>query len=170
MTTTPQGGIVKLKNKCFAVSVLLCALTAGVVANADIVRRVGAEDLVAATCGFGLRPQAGKSVRGRPLCVAGNVYENGIGMIPEGAVGFKSDGNVVAFDALVGIDDGGLDFKTTTNRKAKAEFRVWADGRVVRSVSVREGQKPVALHADLAGAKEIVLETKSCAPWIAIEY
>ena len=154
--------------KTFLLGAALCAAGIAATSFADV-RHVGADDLAAATSGFGLKPQADKSVRGRPLTVAGTVYGKGIGMIPEGAVGFKSDGGVLAFDALVGIDDDCGEFKTTRSRVAKAEFRVWADGRVVHSVAVQEGQEPVPVHVDLAGAKEIVLEAKSCAPWIAIE-
>ena len=148
-----------------ALAAAFCTLAA----LAESVRYVGAGDFAAASCGFGLRPQADRSVRGKPLTVAGKVYEKGFGMIPEGAVGFRADGDVVAFDALVGIDDNCKDFKTSKNRKAKAQFRVWADGKVVHSVAMIEGQKPVAVHVELAGAKEIVLEAKSCAPWIALE-
>jgi len=154
--------------KKFLLGAALCAASLAATSFADV-RYVGAGDLAVATSGLGFKPQADKSVRGRPLTVAGTVYEKGIGMIPEGAVGFKADGNVVAFDALVGIDDDCKEFKTTKNRTAKATFRVWADGKVVHSVAVQEGQKPVPLHVDLTGAKEIVLEAKSCAPWIALE-
>ena len=137
--------------------------------GADGVAYVGADDLKAASCGFGFRVAADKSVRGRPLTVAGKTYARGVGTHPESAIGFRANGLVRAFDALVGIDDEFADYKTTKTRHARAEFRVWADGKVVESATVEEGQKPVAIHVDLAGVREIVLETKSCAPWVATE-
>ena len=155
--------------KTIAATLACAAALCGTAFGENAERYVGADDLAVATCGFGLKVQAGKSVRGRPLTVAGRVFEKGVGMHPEGAVGFTSDGGALAFDALVGIDDGCNDFKTWKTRKAKATFRVWADGKVVHSVSVVEGQKPVPVHVALEGAKEIVLEAKSCAPWIATE-
>lgn len=130
---------------------------------------VGNEHLEAASCGFRLKTMADRSVRGRPLTVAGKTYARGVGTHPESAIGFRANGLVAAFDALVGIDDEFSDFKQWKSRKARAEFRVWADGKVVKSVTVGEGQEPVELHVELAGAKEIVLETKSCAPWVATE-
>ena len=137
--------------------------------GADGVAYVGAEDMKAASCGFGLRTVADMSVRGRPLTVAGKTYGRGFGTHPESAIGFRSNGKVSAFDALVGIDDEFADFKENKRNTARAEFRVWADGKVVKSVTAVEGQRPIELHVDLAGAREIVLETRTCAPWVASE-
>ena len=138
--------------------------------GADGVMYVGAEHLKAASCGLGLKAVAGQSVRGRPLTVAGKTYKRGVGTHPESAIGFRANGLVTAFDALVGIDDDFAEFKQSpAKRLAKAEFRVWADGKVVKSVTVMEGREPVELHVDLEGAREIVLETCSFAPWVAAE-
>ena len=139
--------------------------------DADGVMYVGAEHLKAASCGLGLKAVAGKSVRGRPLTVAGKTYKRGVGTHPESAIGFRANGLVTAFDALVGIDDDFADFKQSKAQcQAKAEFRVWADGKVVKSVKVVEGSEPVGLHVDLEGAREIVLETCSFVPsWLAAE-
>ena len=128
-------------------------------------------DLAGATCGMGKRVQAKKTVDGHALTVAGKTYEHGIGTHPESAVLFRANGKVQAFDALVAIDD---DAKTAGSGKSygkpTAQFKVWADGRVVwSSGDLKLGQKPVAVHVELAGAKEIILETVSGPSWTAFD-
>ena len=101
-----------------------------------------------------------------PCAVAGKDCGCGIRTRPESAIVFRSNGLVTAFDARVAIDDGGKALKHG-DRASGAAFRVWADGRIVwSSGQVKEGAAPVRAHADLAGAKLIVLETTTTAPWI----
>ena len=128
-------------------------------------------DLAGATCGYGKRPQACKTVDGNPLTVAGKAYAHGVGTHPEGAILFRSNGKVTAFDALVAIDD---DAKRAGSGKSygkpTAQFRVWADGRIVwKSGEVKLGQQPVAAHVDLSGAKEIALEVSGGRQWTAFD-
>lgn len=128
-------------------------------------------DLSGATCGMGKRVRACQSVDGHPLTVGGVQYKSGFGTHPESAILFRADGKVLAFDALVAIDD---DAATAGSGKSygkpMAEFRVWADGRVVwSSGELKLGQKPVEAHVDLAGAREIVLETTGCGEWSAFD-
>ena len=128
-------------------------------------------DLAGATCGMGKRVQARKTVDGHALTVAGKTYEHGIGTHPESAVLFRANGKVQAFDALVALDD---DAKTAGSGKSygkpTAQFKVWADGRVVwSSGDLKLGQKPVAVHVELVGAKEIILETVSGPSWTAYD-
>ena len=126
-------------------------------------------DLSASSCGMGKRVQARKSVDGNPLTLFGKTYARGFGTHPESAVVFRSNGKVTAFDALCGID---ADSKAANRYKRHASviFKVWADGKVVwTSKSVRDDAKPVAAHVELAGAREIVLETVGDARWFAFE-
>ena len=128
-------------------------------------------DLSGATCGMGKRVRACQSVDGHPLTVGGVKYESGFGTHPESAILFRADGKVLAFDALVAIDD---DAATAGSGKSYgkpiAQFRVWADGRVVwSSGELKLGQKPVEAHVDLAGAREIVLETTGGGEWSAFD-
>ncbi len=47
---------------------------------------------------------------------------------------------------------------------------MWADGRIVwKSEPLKLKQKPVAVHVDLTGAKEIVLETSGGPQWTALD-
>ena len=140
-------------------------------AEAPGVRSVESFDLSAATCGLGKRLQVGKSVDGHPLTVGGKVYERGFGTRPESAILFRANGKVTAFDALVALDDDAARAGSGKSYgKPTASFKVWADGRVVwKSGDVKLGQKPVAVHVDLTGAKEIVLETTGGKEWTAYD-
>ena len=128
-------------------------------------------DLSGATVGCGKRLLACKSADGNPLTVAGKTYAHGFGTHPESAILFRANGKVTAFDALVAIDD---DAKHAGSGKSygkpTARFKVWADGRIVwSSGDVKLGQKPVAAHVNLAGAKEIILETTGAGKWTAFD-
>lgn len=140
-------------------------------ANAPGIAYVDEMDVSAATCGMGKKVLACKSVDGHAITLAGKTYARGIGTHPESAVGFTANGKVTAFDAVVGIDD---DAKTAgrgrSYGKPTAEFRVWADGKVLwRSGELKLGQDPVSVHVDLTGTKEIVLETIGGGVWTAFE-
>ena len=132
-------------------------------------------DLSAASCGHGLSVRAGLSASGTPLTISGQVAARGFGTRPESAVAFVANGRVRSFDAQVGIDANAASIKHYKGRRAKqfpagARFRVWADGRVVcDSGPVKEGEPAKAVHAELTGAREIVLETQSLAPFCALD-
>ena len=138
-------------------------------AAASEVRYVDEFDLSGSTCGLGLRTLPRQSVGGHPLTVGGKVYERGFGSHSEGAIGFRADGRVDAFDVLVGVDDDATAAKRS-DRQAKMVFKIWADGRIVwTSPVLQEGMRPVPVHVDLKGVREVVLETSSSAPWLAFE-
>ena len=91
-------------------------------------------DLSGATCGMGKHVRAGKSVDGNPLTVGGKTYARGFGTHPESAILFRANGKVQAFDALVAIDDDAKDAGSGRSYgKPTAQFRVWADEKVVWS-------------------------------------
>ena len=128
-------------------------------------------DLSGATCGMGKHVRAGKSVDGNPLTVGGKTYARGFGTHPESVILFRANGKVQAFDALVAIDDDAKDAGSGRSYgKPTAQFRVWADEKVVwSSGALKLGQKPVAVHVDLAGVKEIILETSGGPSWTAFD-
>ena len=128
-------------------------------------------DLSGATCGLGMKLQAKASVDGKPLTVSGKVYERGFGTRPESAVMFRANGKVSTFDAFVAIDDGAKSAGPGKSYgKPTAQFRVWADGKIVwNSGDVKIGQKPVETHVDLIGAREIVLETTGGGEWTSYD-
>ena len=156
--------------RTLAILLLSVAASAGAAENAAI-RFVDAFDLSSAVSGHGRPVTPRRSVDGHLLTIAGRVYERGFGTRAEGAVGFSANGKVRAFDALVGLDDDSVPAaKGKIHGDPFAVFRVWADGKVVwTSGVVKAGQKPVAAHVDLLGAREIVLETTGGGAWNLLE-
>lgn len=147
---------------------LMAAWFAGAVVASEV-RYADEFNLAGSVCGLGKRTLPRQSVDGHPLTVGGKVFVRGFGSHSEGAVGFRMDGRVEAFDALVGVDDDAMAARRG-DRQPKVVFKVWADGRIVwTSPVMQDGMKPVAAHVDLKGAREIVLETSSSAPWLAFE-
>ena len=139
--------------------------------EACITAAVETFDLSGATCGMGKKVRKRMSVDGNPMTVGGKVYAHGFGTHPESAVMFRTDGKVVAFDACVAIDDDAAKAgRGNSYGKPTANFRVWADGCIAwSSGDVKLGQQPVAVHVDLSGAREIVLETTGGRSWTAFE-
>ena len=145
-------------------SALVCAACWGDVAYVD------EYDLAGASCGMGRQIRARTSVDGHPIRLGAGKYERGIGLRPESGIGFTLNGEVEAFDAIVGIDRDAKDVPGRTTRQAGAIFRVWVDGKIAwTSGTITERQQPKSVHVDLKGAREIVLETASFAPWCGFE-
>ena len=158
-----------MKMTVAAVLVGCCGCFAWKAETGNAVRHVDEYDLAKASCGMGKKVRALKSVDGNPLTMSGKTYARGFGTHPESAVVFTANGKVTAFDALVGIDDDAAKAGSGKSYgKPSAQFNVWADGRIVWSSGVLLlKQKPVAVHVDLRGAKEIILETRGGKAWQA---
>ena len=130
-------------------------------------------DLSHSSCGFGKKTQAKRTVNGNVFSVRGKAFVRGFGSHPEGAVAFRSNGKVLAFDACVALDDESTNSIPCRTAKGMGSdydpevvFKVWADGRIVwSSMEIRPGMKPADVHVNLAGAREIILETCSGRPW-----
>ena len=152
-------------------AVAVCCGCFGLKTETASVRYVDTFDLSVCSCGVGKRVQACKSVDGHPLTLSGKVSARGFGTHPESGVAFTSNGKVKCFDALVGIDDDAAKAGSGKSYgKPTAQFNVWADGRIVwTSGGMTLGQKPIPVHVELNGAKEIILETKSGGAWTAFE-
>ncbi len=127
-------------------------------------------DLAKTVCGQGLVTRTCESFDGEPLKVADKTYERGICVRPEGAIVFAANGKIAAFDAIVGIDQSSAHTDIeTANRPSAAFFKVWADEKIVwDSGMVKDSDGAKTVHVDLSGAKEIILETASGAPWITL--
>jgi len=139
-------------------------LTTGVV-SAEV-RYADGFDLTGAVSGYGYRTVANACAKGTPLTLKGKTYARGIGDHPESALAFVANGKVTAFDALVGLDDASVKAAEKSYGVAMGEFKVWADGKVVwRSGFMKPDDEPKAVHVDLTGAREIVLESTSGKDW-----
>ena len=150
---------------CFVLALVACA---GCTMPTGETRYVDAFDLTGAVSGYGMKTLACKSVAGNPLTLKGKVYSRGFGDHPESALAFAADGQIVAFEATVGLDDDSDAAAKGSYGKPVGEFKVWADGKVVwRSGPMKSGDEPKKLRVGLAGATEIVLESTSDGPWTA---
>ena len=150
-------------------TLLWCGMFAALACVADVAY-VDEFDLSGASCGMGLSARARTSVCGNPIRLGEGRYARGVGVRPESAIGFTLDGKATAFDAVVGIDRDAKDVKGRTSRLAGAIFRVWCDGKIAfDSGTITEKNPPRPVHVDLAGVKELVLETASYAPWCGLE-
>ncbi len=148
---------------------LLLSLCCAFAASADTVRYLDELDLTGATCGLGKRPQPRRSLLGNKIRLGDKIYERGVGTHVESVIFLRANGKVKSFDAVVGIDREAQEYDKiwcTKNNWGCARFRVYADGKKVAETKVlKEKSDPVALHVDLRGAKEIVLECTDGGHW-----
>ena len=128
----------------------------------DQVRYLDSFDLSSMTCGMGKRPQARLSVLGKPLRLGDKTYARGVGTHSESVMLFRADGDVKAFDAVVGIDRETQEYPDswrTGKNWGSCSFRVYADWKLVYDSGViKEKDPPKAVHVDLKGAEWILLE------------
>ncbi len=149
---------------------LFATVFVSAVCFADQIKYVDEFDISYMRSGRGKKPMAKLSVNGTPMQMGEAKYERGFGTCPESAVAFTLDGNAISFDAIVGIDNSYKQDKLLKNRKAGAIFRVWVDGKIkLDTGTIHENSKPRAIHVDLQGAKEVLLETASYVPWCSFE-
>jgi len=93
------------------------------------------------------KPQAGKSVDGRPLTLGGVVYKHGIGTHASSDALIDLKGSATRFMAVVGVDD-------EKKGSGSVRFHVDVDRKTVASTPVlRGGDAPRFLSVDLSGAK-----------------
>ena len=81
------------------------------------------------------------------VLMGGASFERGFGSHPEGAITFRSNGKVTAFDAFVALDDDSTNaVPYRAEQKAyggpEAVFKIWADGKIVwKSAPLHPGEK-----------------------------
>jgi alpha-galactosidase len=139
-----------MKFPAIAGVVLLLSLAVPTVLADDTVW-LSSLDLSRATQGWG-KPQADRSVEGRPLMLNGRTFAHGFGTHAPGMLIVDLGGGTKRLNAAVGIDD-------ETAGKGSAEFQVLGDGNKIlwRSGVMHPGEAPKALDLDLTGVKQIVL-------------
>lgn len=144
--------------------ILALAFLCSAAASAETVRYLDEMPLETMTSGMRTKACVNKSVVGTPLRLgsADGVCVRGVGAHAENVYVLKTDGRVQAFDATVGLDWSTQELPPswdTGHGWGGAIFRVYADGKPVAETPVlKPGGQPAKLHADLAGAKTIVLE------------
>jgi hypothetical protein len=86
-----------------------------------------------------------------PLCLAGTVYERGLGMRARTEVGYRLDGKWKRFRALAGLDS------EAARASRGAVFKVIGDGKALFEKQVAPGDPPAAVDLDIGGVKDLVL-------------
>jgi len=106
-----------------------------------------------------LRPGVGgrgiainRALTGRPLLIAGQHYETGVGARSNLEIEYDLRGLFNTFTALVGVDDA------TTNQNANIEFIVLGDGKELwRSGAMKKADAAKALQIEITGVRHLVL-------------
>ena len=109
-------------------------------------------ELTTMTSGWG-RPRANLSIDGNPLTIDRQRFERGVGTHAKSWFVLQANGKALTFEAMVGIDD-----ETGGRGKGSVVFRVYADQKLVAETKqARATQKAKSIHADLTGAKLVIL-------------
>ncbi len=108
-------------------------------------------DLTPVIQGWG-KPQADKSVTGKPISIGGKTFEHGVGTHAVSRALLDLKGGTERFSASVGVDDA------AGNKKASILFKVIADGKTIFKTGVmRLGDPPQAVDVDVRGARRLLL-------------
>jgi alpha-galactosidase len=95
--------------------------------------------------------QAGKSVEGKTLRLAGLAYEHGVGSHASGAVYVELDGQAQRFQAIVGVDD-------ETRDRGSVTLKAYGDTKLLLTTEVlKGGQAPLTVDLDIAGVKRLIM-------------
>lgn len=108
-------------------------------------------DLSTATQGYGV-PSKNKSLDGKPMTIAGQIFERGFGTHAVSSLIVILDGKVNSFSAQVGIDD------EIKGQRPAVEFVLNADGNKIWSSGImRLGDAAKSCNVDLTGVKKLEL-------------
>jgi len=95
--------------------------------------------------------QAGKSIDGQPLIIAGEEFANGFGTHARSEMIIQLFGSAVEFRAQVGVDG-------EVKERGSVVFVILVDDEEAARSSVLHGNDPAEpIHVDLTGAKELML-------------
>ena len=98
-------------------------------------------------------PQADKAVGGKPMSIAGDKFEKGLGTHAPSILDIDLKGGCSRFSAFVGVDD-----EVNGNPAASVVFIVVGDGRELwRSGIMRAGHSAEKVELDLKGMKKLRL-------------
>jgi alpha-galactosidase len=112
-------------------------------------------DLSPIVQGWG-KPQADKSVTGKPLTIGGKVFARGVGSHADSVIRIDLQGGAQRFSAQVGVDDA------AASDRSSIRFKVIADGKTVWKTDVmKHGQPPRAVDLDVAGVRMLLLVADS---------
>ena len=138
-----------LRRTRYSAALLAFALTRGAALAAETVW-LDALDLTSMRQGWG-RPQLNRSVREKPLTIAGQTYMRGVGTHATSTYRLALNRGSERFTASVGVDD-------SAGGAGSVVFQVIADGkRVFSSGLMKPGQAAKRIDVDLRGVKLLQL-------------
>ena len=127
------------------------ALTTAIHSIAGEAVRVSSLDLTKATTGWG-HAQADLSVEKKPLAIAGQKFEHGVGTHAISALHIDLTGKAESFAAKVGVDD------EVPAGQGSITFKVVGDGKVLFDSGVMKGGEPAKpFQVDLSGVQTLLL-------------
>ena len=131
--------------------VLVLAMCAAAMAQETV--WLDALDLSHMKQGWG-KPQVKRSIRERPLAIAGRAFERGVGTHARSVLHIDLAGGCERFSAIVGVDDA-------ANGPASLSFLVYGDGRkLFDSGLMKPGAAAREVSVDLKGVKSLLLLVK----------
>lgn len=99
------------------------------------------------------QPQVNRSMREKPLSIAGKAFEGGVGTHANSTLWIEVGGGTERFQASVGVDD------SAGSERASVTFKIMADDRVVLETGVmKQGDAAKEVDLDLRGVKTLVLQ------------
>jgi hypothetical protein len=98
-----------------------------------------------------------RSVAGRPLTIAGEVFERGLGTHSASTLVYRTYGVFSRFEAKIGLDDE----SSRPEEPAEVVFSVWGDGRKLwESPTIRGGEGAIAVSVDITDVEELELRVE----------
>jgi alpha-galactosidase len=120
-------------------------------------------DLTLVQQGWG-HAQTNRSIREKPLAIAGKTYAEGVGTHAKSTLWIQLDGGTERFRAQVGVDDacGGA---------GSVEFKVLGDGKTLwQSGTMKPGQAAKAVDLDLRGVKLLLLSVGDAGDGVSYDH
>jgi alpha-galactosidase len=101
----------------------------------------------------------GRPARESAATIAGRKFERNLATQAPSRMYIALDGKAIKFSGMAGISDAAVNrTDVTPGVVGEVEFLLYGDGKLLkRSGPIKQGASPVALEADLAGVKELVL-------------
>jgi len=103
------------------------------------------------------KPGINRAVTGKPLSIAGQEFERGLGTHAQSRLRLKLTGDVRRFEAYVGLDDGVAKPGQRIWWGGNVHFRVVGDGRNLWETKAKFGDKARHVRPSLEGVKHVDL-------------
>jgi len=121
-------------------------------------------DLGKMTAGWG-KPQVNKSIEGKPLSIAGQKFDKGVGTHANSVMYIDLRGGSRKFSAYVGVDD------EVKGNIGSVKFRVHGDGKSLWASGVMKAGEPAKkVSLDVKGIKTLILMVDSAGDGVNFDH